>query len=141
MILLENGAPRWLDKLKEPTKSRKDLVHTRYTQGDILTNKAPGWSHKGMERYVMLMGNVSRNQRNTDFKNRLSDLVVQAFKKKDEHKMRPRERLALENMRENGILSNNDQSNNEEGSRKKQKVDNYLLNMTSKSFDPCIVQL
>ena len=141
MILLENGATRWLDKLKEPTKRRKDLEHTRYTQGDILTNKAPGWSHEGIERYVMLMGDVSRNQKNTDFKKRLSNLVVQAFQKKDERKLRARERLALEKMRNNGILNYNDQRNNEQGSRKKQKVENYLLDMTSKSFDPSIVQL
>lgn len=141
MILLENGAPRWLDQLKEEKKSRKDLQNTRYTQGDLITNKAPGWSDEGIERYVSLMGDVSRNQKNTNFKQRLSTLVLQAFKKKDERNLRTRERLALDKMRKNGILKHDNRNDEQGAAQKKQKVDNYLLDMTSRNFDPCVVQL
>lgn len=137
LLLIENGSRRWLDKLKHPNKEKKNLAFTKYTQGTP-ENKTPGWSEEGLYRYADLMGQVSRNLRDTDWKTKMTKLIEDEFNKKDT--LRSREKTALERMRKNGELVDNERIIDQRA-QKKQRVNDFLLNMMSNTFDPCDIMM
>ena len=95
MVVIENGAPRWLDIVKYPNKEVKYREKTLYTLGNEARGTA-GWSAKGIKRFAGLCKIVSDRYAREDgavYKRKCDEIVKKKCYTNKRLKMREKEAM------------------------------------------------